>query len=220
MYKLVKKESRNINSIISLLLSITEFNLIKKTILDKAKNIQFKNDDLLITYFDKILTELDDDLSKLFQYNYYTKIVCLYGKNSISNKLTSSVLILTVTNDTDVKLLLNDIKEFIDIDNGHKICKISEKSEESYGPFYKEDCYDIPSANRYLLIFLNRNDNYKHSVNLNCDIIVDGNYYILDGIITVTNKNSKYIKIIDESYNSFENRQNATILLYRRQLIF
>lgn len=220
MYKLVKKESRNINSIISLLLSITEFNLIKKTILDKAKNIQFKNNELLITYFDKILIELDDDLSKLFQYNYYTKIVCLYGKNSISNRFTSSIIILTVTSNTDVKLLLNDIKEFIDIDNGHKICKISEKSEEDYGPFYKEDCYDIPSANRYLLIFLNRNDNYKHSVNLNCDIIVDGNHYILDGIITVTNKNSKYIKVINELYNTYENRQNATILLYRRQLIF
>ena len=220
MYKLVKRErvNKNINSVISLLLSITEFSPIKKNILDKAKNIKFKNDELLITYFDKIFTESDDDIIKLFQYDYYTKIVCLYGKN-MTNKFTSSIIILTVTSNTDVKLLLNDIKEFIDADNGHEICKISDTSEMGYGPFYKENCYDIPSVNRYLLIFLNRN-NYKHSVNLNYDIVVDNYHYILDGIIIITNGNSKYIKVIDESYNSFENRQNAVILLYRRQLIF
>lgn len=210
MYKLVKR-----NSVISLLLSITEFKLNKNIL---KLNSKYNDDDLLITFFDKILTELNDDnLFKLFQYEYYTKIVCLYG-NNIMNKITSSVLILTVTTNTDVKMLLNDITEFIDVDNGHKICKISQYNDKGYGPFYKENSYMIPSGNRYLLIFLNKNS--KYSVNLNHDITVDNNSYILDGLITVIDKKSKYIKVVDQSYNTYDNRQNAVILLYRRQFIF
>ena len=210
MYKLVKR-----NSVISLLLSITEFKLNKNIL---KLNSKYNDDDLLITFFDKILTELNDDnLFKLFQYEYYTKIVCLYG-NNIMNKITSSVLILTVTTNTDVKMLLNDITEFIDVDNGHKICKISQYNDKGYGPFYKDNSYMIPSGNRYLLIFLNKNS--KYSVNLNHDITVDNNSYILDGLITVIDKKSKYIKVVDQSYNTYDNRQNAVILLYRRQFIF
>ena len=210
MYKLVKR-----NSVISLLLSITEFKLNKNIF---KLNSKYNDDEPLITFFDKILTELNDDnLFKLFQYEYYTKTVCLYG-NNITNKIISSVLILTVTTNADVKMLLNDITEFIDVDNGHKICKISQYDDRGYGPFYKENSYIIPSSNRYLLIFLNKNS--KYSVNLNYDITVDNNSYTLDGLITFIDKKSKYIKVVDQSYNTYDNRQNAVILLYRRQFIF